>query len=196
MHMDFSFAHIQCWRSEGKRLKGVHLPPSPPPQSWGWSCTKLHLSSGEGLCMSTQYPVTCVLCDQEEQDETRTRCPCHHTRVPSEWQRQSSSAASANSTRDRFWYELIRLDKTLSWLFLQLCYLYYLKIQASKNVCPGTSRVVPLSQQYSLRNSSLPPLLQDFHSGKPILYGEKLWLWKTNELDLHCTSGFLAWDVS
>lgn len=86
--------------------------------------------------------------------------------------------SSANSTRDRFWHELIlpRLDKTLSLLFLLLCYLYYPKMWASKNLCPGASWAVPFLQQYSLRNSSFSPLLQAFHLGKPIVYGEKPWL--------------------
>lgn len=93
---------------------------------------------------------------------------------------------SKHSTRDRFWHELIlpRLDKTLSWLFLLLCYLCYPKIWASKNVSPGTCGVVPFSQEYSQRTSSRPPLLQAFHS-KYIVYGAKLQLWKINEVDLH-----------
>lgn len=84
----------------------------------------LHLSSGEGLCISTQSPVTCVLCDQEEQDETWTCGPSRpwrgHSscsiRVTEAEQAVQPQHGSANSTRDRFWHELIlpRLDKTLS----------------------------------------------------------------------------------
>lgn len=101
MHMDFSFAHIQCWRREGKRLKGVHLPASLFPR-----CTKHHLSSGEGLCISTQYLVTCVLCEQEERDETGIRCPSHpwhghslRARVPSDRQRHNSSLRMVQQTQ-------------------------------------------------------------------------------------------------
>lgn len=149
-----------------------------------------------------QHPVTRVLCDQEEQDETQTRCPhCPwrgHARAQSDGGRAAGQPqhGSASSTRDRFWYEPIlpRLDKTVPWLFLLLRYLYYLKIWASKHVCPGASQVVPFSQQYSLRSSSPPPLSQDLILESPSCMGKNYGSEK--RMSWTCTSGFLAWDVS
>lgn len=196
MHMDFSFAHIQCWRREGKRLKGVHLPASLFPRSWRGRAAQSTIWALERDCVSAPntWLHVCFVSKKGgmKQGYAVPLAPGMGTRcvlVFPQTDRGTTAASgwfSKHSTRDRFWHELIlpRLDKTLSWLFLLLCYLCYPKIWASKNVSPGTCGVVPFSQEYSQRTSSRPPLLQAFHS-KYIVYGAKLQLWKINEVDLH-----------
>lgn len=165
MHMDFSFAHIQCWRREGKRPKGVHLPASLLPHS-----RRGRVAQMERDCVSAPntWLHVCFVTKKRgmEQGHAAPLAPGMDTRcmlmLPQTVRGTTAASGwfSKHSTRDRFRHELIlpRLE-TLSWLFLLLCYLCYPKMWASKNVSPGTCRVVPFSQEYSQRTSSLPPLL-------------------------------------